>query len=307
LRPIYDSSPVWLVPIAIVACAATGLGIYLSTRRDMGDSIIRESEQSAPHYTLVRGPFRLGLRLTRGIIIGWTIGTCFLFGFLAMIAKTVDQAIKESPQLGNTLQQVSGQDGFSHIFIGMSFLFGALLIMGFVTNMVSVLRAEESKGRLDNLLVRKLGRAQWLIGRIALTTLAATFIALLAGTVSYLVARTQGIDLPAVDTIIGGLNILGAVLLLFGIGLALFALVPRAAILALYGLMGWAFLSQIVSSVITWHPLQNIVNNTSLLKPVYLVPAQQPDWTQIGVLLYVAMLLGIFAIIGFNRRDISTE
>ena len=96
----------------------------------------------------------------------------------------------------------------------------------------------------------------------------------LAGLTAWVGAQTQGVD-PGLARMVGaGLNVVPTALLVLGIGAVVLAVAPRAATRAVYGVVIWSLIVDLLSSMVSglaW------LDHLSLFHYMALAPAQDPD------------------------------
>lgn len=310
IRPIYDPQVIWVIPLIVGICISATLAVWLAGRRDVGASIIPEPDTAKPRFLFMKGPLSLYVRLTKGVFLGWTLGVCALTFLMASIAKIANEAVAGSQDLSEVIGRIAGGDTHTSMtaaFLGMGGLLVATILIAMVAGTIGQLRNDEAKGLLDNFLVRKMSRTKFLIHRAAFIGVMVTLIYTIANTITLLVAQAQGIRVTAQEIMIDNLNGLGPVFLVLGLGLALFAILPRLASAVLYALLAWSFIVQMVSSLISNDTARDILNSTSLLQPIALVPVNSPDWMHFWLLIISSVVLGALGVWGFSRRDIILE
>jgi ABC-2 type transport system permease protein len=106
----------------------------------------------------------------------------------------------------------------------------------------------------------------------------------------------------ALDMLRTGLNTALPGLVVLGLGALLYGLVPRVAAPLLYGYVLWAFVVEIFGSTVAharW------LARTSVLEHLGPVPATDPDWPVIGVLLALSLVAAGIGVLAFERRDVQ--
>lgn len=305
VRPLSGSPHVvWLVPL--VACMIVGyLGaLYLAGCRDLGDGLITDRDTALPHTLLLGGIFMATVRLTRGNVISWLVAIVLFAGFFGGLAKAAGQAFSSSNFVHtvgtNFVHQV--QVTGAKIFIGFIFFLIMTLLMTFVASMVGKIRDEEAEGYLDNVLVRRTGRGVWLGGRIAFC---ATFLAvggLCAAGAVWATSALQHTDLAIHTLVLAGVNATAPGVLLLGIGVCVFGVLPRLTSAILYGAIVWSFLLQLVGSILT---LNHWLLDTSMFYHITLAPSVGPDWKAVSVYAFLAAVLAGVGVWRFRTRDLQ--
>lgn len=306
LHPLIASNVAWMIPIVGFTLVVSGLAVYLAGKRDLGSSVYADKDSAHPHTRLLNSPLGLALRLVRPSIISWTAGTVLFAGMLGTVAKTagenlVSTAAYQKLQTNLIHQaQVAGAEAY----IGIAFFTMSTLLMIFTTIAVGNIREEEAEGYLDNLLVRRVGRLQWLWGRVAIIAVAVIAIGLLGGLAAWAGGVTQHAGLGFGKMLLAGLNCAAPALLLLGFGVLGMSLLPRYTTAIMYGLIAWAFLLEMTGSLVN---MSHWLLDTSLMHHLALAPAVPINWT---TLLGFCVLGLVFALVGawrFNRRDLASE
>ncbi len=306
LRPLNDSQPMWLLPLGVMAVLCTAVALFIAGRRDLGNSVIADKATARPHLWLLHMPLGLSLRTSRGVLLSWLLGSLLMSVVVASIAKTAAQSLVGTSSVSGAIAKLSGSAtaNLEMAFLSISgYLVATILMVMVITGLGSV-REEEVRGRLDNFLVGTVSRTRWLSGRLLLLTSASLTICLLSSLAVWLVAVTQQIQVDPVKLMFGGLNVLGPVCLILGVGTLLYGLWPRLTTTVLYAWLAWSFTADIVASVIT---LNKAVLNTSLLHQIALTPAADPNWSTFAIVSLSGLVLMAVGLLAFQRRDLAAE
>jgi ABC-2 type transport system permease protein len=189
-------------------------------------------------------------------------------------------------------------------FLGVSFLVIAILAAVLAAGQVLAAREEEGAGRLDHLLVRPVSRLSWLAGRAAVAVVALVVGGLIAGLMTWIgtVFENTGVSLATLVT--AGFNVVPPALCLFGIGLLAFGVWPRATSYAVYGVLGWSLLVEIVGGV---GSNSRWLLDTSLFHQMAAAPAVHPNWTANGLMIAIGVVGSVLGGLAFRRRDIQGD
>jgi polyether ionophore transport system permease protein len=162
---------------------------------------------------------------------------------------------------------------------------------------------EESEGRADNLLARPLRRSRWLLGHLAVASTLIVGAGVAAGVGGWAGLESQGGDISLGSMLLAGINVAIPGLVALGLGTLLFGLFPRIAVATLYVLVLWSLLIATIGSGITEN---HWLLDTAVLTHLGPVPAANPHWTAITVLLTITAAAIGAGIIAFNRRDLTS-
>jgi ABC-2 type transport system permease protein len=306
LHPLTDPRPIWLLPLFLLTAACVVSALLLVTRRDLGDSVIAEPSTARPSYGLLGTPLGVSFRLSRGTLLGWLFGSVAMSAIFAGVAKTAAQSLQDSGSLSGAVSKLSGSAtaSLATAFLSIAGYFVATILMVMVITGLGAVREEEGLGRLENFVVGDVSRTRWLAGRLLLLAGGSVVICLVSSLAVWAIAALQGVDVDAPRLIIGGLNVVGPVLLLLGVGTVLYGLRPRLMTGLLYAWLAWSFTADIVASVVK---LNKLVLNTSLLHQIALTPAADPKWSTFAILVVSGVLLMVFGSWALERRDLLAE
>ena len=306
LQPMYASQPIWLIPIVGFILSLTFIAIYLSGKRDLGESILADNSSPKPRMRLLNSSFGAAFRLTRASIIGWisaVILSSFLYGLLA---KNAAQSLlgNQSSTTVRTLRQLTQANNTRSTaeFMGLTFFIIMVLVMFYAASAIGQLRGDEAEGYLDNFLVRSISRIRWIFGRIFLILIFIISAGILSGLSGWLGQASQhgGVSL---SSILGaGANAMVPAVLVLGIGIFAVGVAPRQASIFTYAVIGWSFLMVMLSSGLN---LNHWLLDTSILHQVTFAPAISPNWKVNGVIIAISVILVVFGTIRFNKRDLQ--
>src|SRR5690606_23316012 len=166
-------------------------GYMLSGKGDIGAGIIANKSGAPTAATWLKTSFSLAFRLIRGSLMWWTIGLAALaFVFVGMgdeVADPEKMSADRVEMFGGSLETVF--EGFLDVLA----LLIAILISVMLTKGVSVMRQEESGGRVEPLLATAVSKSAWFTGY---------FIVLAAGALLMLV--TSGLAMGSGAAIVMG-------------------------------------------------------------------------------------------------------
>jgi ABC-2 type transport system permease protein len=139
--------------------------VHLAGARDLGAGVV---PSRTPRLRLLNSPLGLGFRLARPTAIGWAVGAAALALVFGLISKSFAQATAGySNGARQTLTTLGGQPSGPVAWLGVTFLFVAIVAALAAAGQVTSSREEEADGRLDQLLTQPVGRVTWLTGRFA--------------------------------------------------------------------------------------------------------------------------------------------
>jgi ABC-2 type transport system permease protein len=306
LQPLVGSQPLWLLPIVGLAAVFIVLTLWLAGRRDLYASVVSDKDTAKPRLKLLNSPLGAAFRLTRTTIIGWLIGISaisFVFGF---VAKSAGQAFKASANVGHVVARLSHQTQItgSVTFLGVIFMIVILLTISMTASSIGAIRDDEAQGYVDNFLVRAVGRLQWLWGRLLLLVLSIAAAGILAGCFSWLSVASQHSDVSFRLLLLSGINAMAPAFFCVGLGVLLLGFRPRMSRTAIYAVVSWSFLLEIIGSAIN---LNHWILDTSLLQHIALAPATNPNWGVVLIYSGLGLASIVLGSLGYRYRDLEAE
>jgi ABC-2 type transport system permease protein len=305
ISPVIDPKPEWIWPFVPLIPVIGILAAYLVGKRDVGGSLIPESDTVKSRFFLLQNPLALTLRQNFFNAGAWCLSILAMSGIIATVTNVAADALTDSPNLTNAITQLSGTTNdlkAAFIGAGMVFVVIALLIMAAV-NLAGV-RKDEAKNYLDNLLVQPVRRATWLTMRLGVITLTFIFIALLTAYFTWVIAEGHGISIDLGNFLLVSFALTGTVVFTLGVGTLLYGVWPRIAAASMYIILGWSFLIDLIESAVK---LDDFVVKTSLFHYMSLSPNDAPDWKTFYWLLGLGIVMAIVGIFSFTKRDIISE
>jgi ABC-2 type transport system permease protein len=303
LRPLIAPSPFALVPIVGFTGVLCLAALRLAGSRDVGASVLPDRAHAEAHLGLLRGPMRLAMRLVRPTVLGWWVAIAISGLLYGSIAKSAGATIS-----GSSVQQVFAKLGApgqgADAVLGVCFLVVAVLI-GFIgAGQLGAARSEEAEGRLDQLLVRPVGRASWIAGRLLVAVVVLVSSGVIAGSLAWLGAATQHTGLSFWSLLDAGVNLVPPAIAILGIGVLVFGVRPRLTSTVVYALLGWSLLVVIVGGV---GSLSHWVLDTSVFHQMASAPAVAPNWRANAVMTAIGVAASIVGGFAFWRRDLQGE
>jgi ABC-2 type transport system permease protein len=301
LRPLTANDPWPLLPIAAFTAVLAAGAVVLAGVRDAGAGLVPDRAHRAPRLRLLGGEFGLSARLVGGTALSWLLALAligFLFGLVAQGAGTT----LSGSSVTEVLDKLGATGGGVGAYLGVTFLFVAVLVSFAVAGQVGAAKAEEAEGRLDHLLVRPLSRTRWLTGRVALAVALALVGGIGGGLFTWVGAATQHTHFDVGRLVTAGINAAVPGLFFLGVGVLLFGLWPRAASAGVYVVLAWSLLVELVGGI---GALSRWLLDTSVFHHVASAPAVPVDWTSDGVLVGLAVLGAIVGAAAFARRDLQ--
>jgi ABC-2 type transport system permease protein len=295
----------WAFGLAALFIVVVAGGAYaLVSRRDVDAGLLAARPGRAEATPVLRSPLALAWRLQRGALVGWAAGFAVAGFAVGGVASSVADLGRDNPQLADILEQIGGAKGIVDAYIA-----GTLGIIGVVASVYAVqatlrLRSEETSLRAEPVLATRVTRLTWAASHLTVTVVG-TAVVLAAGGAAMGVMhglRTGDVGTQLPRVLGGALAQLPAVLVLAGIALALFGVVPRLTAVA-WGLVTAAL---VISQLGPMLQFDQWVLDLAPFTHVPQLPGSAMTWTPLIWLLAVAATSVVIGLAGFVRRDIAT-
>lgn len=305
LNPVLDPHYLWILPTVIFVAAVIPLSLYFAKKRDLGSSILPESQYIRSRYYLLGSDFTYSIRQNIWPFVWWLLGALAYAGLLASIAKVGADALSSSPLFSKVIGSLGGTyDDLVISFLGLGGMFTALILLVMSAVAIGGIRNQEAKSYLDNILVQPIQRTSWLVKRLGIVTIMALTISLITSYFIWQVAAMTNISLDLWVMLQNGITLTGSVILLIGIGAVIYGILPRFATIIMYVAIVWAFVVDVLKSFLS---LDDAIDKTSLLHYATFTPTKTPDWQTFAWLTIIGITLMLVGVWRFSRRDIMSE
>lgn len=292
----------WVLGLCLaVALVLVLVAAVLFDRRDLGAGLLVTRAGRAHAGRSLRSPLGLALRLQRGVLLGWIVGLFVTGVVYGSIADEIEEMIADNPVYADIFTQLGG-GSITDAFLATALVMLALIASGYPISAALRMRTEENAGRADSVLATPVSRWRWMASHLAVTIAGAVLIVTAGGLGTGLGVAVVLDDADQVLRLAGAsLVTVPPVLVLTGVTVALYGLVPKAALaawaaLALVAVVG--FLGEVLR-------LPDWTRDLSPFEHVPAVPAVDVRWLPLAVLLAVAAALVAAGAWGFRRRDIA--
>lgn len=304
LRPLAAPDPWPLLLIAAFVLACGGLSIQLAGRRDLGSSTLSDRSSAPARTGLLSGPLGLGVRLVRPTALAWMAGIAALALIIASETNAATKSLDDSSSAREVLSRLGGGGVAQGAYLGASFFILAVVVAIAAIGHVTAARSEEGSGRIDHLVARPLSRARWLSSRLLVAVCCVVTTALVGGLCMWLGVAGQHTTVTLGSLLGAGLNTVPPALCLLGLGTLVFGLWPRFTSYAVYGLLVWAFLLELIGGILGsagW------VLDTSPFHQMAPAPAVAPDWMSGAVMVAVGLASAALGVTALAWRDLMGD
>lgn len=251
LRP-YEGERWWVLALPLVVFAAgTRLAFFVSARRDLGAGLLSDRPGRPYASRFLRGPFSLAWRLQGTALLWWALGFAFIFGVSGAAGNGIASLAGTSGALKNEFAQLGGQSAIVDAYLAALMLIGGLIAVAYGVSAAQRLHSDETAALAEPLLANAVGRLRWGLSHVIVAAVGSAFLLAVAGVTAGLgyglaASGSGGVSGGGVsggEVSVGGevTRMLGAglaqwpaVLVIVGIAVLAFGVVPRASAAA-----GW--------------------------------------------------------------------
>lgn len=287
-----------LLPVAFAALLTT-LGFWLSTRRDLGASLVPARGGRSHAHRQLGTPLGMAARILTGVLRGWAIALVLAAVMFGAYAEAMVDAADGIPEEIAVL--MPGDDLMLGYLAYMS-LFLAIFVAAAGVNGLQVVRGEETSGRAGLALSLPISRTRWLVCHLSVLLGGLIMMLLLVGLGTAAAAAAVLGDLdPVGQLILASLHQLPAVLAVLGVVVALLGWMPRAA-----GTVGWVMIA-FAGLVTNFGPILNLPDLILDLNPfahLAQYPVEQITWAPMAVLAAIGLGTITLGLVGWRRREI---
>jgi ABC-2 type transport system permease protein len=291
----------WPLLLPLVTTAGlVRLSGRLASRRDVGAGLMRPLPGPPVASPSLGSPLGLAVRLQRGTVIAWAAGLVLTGIAYGSIADDVDDFIGDNESVREMLARAGGS--LVDSYLATSLMMMALIGSGFAIAAVLRLRSEETSLHAEALLATPVSRLRWVASHLLVAVAGSALIIALGGlSLGLTYAATVEDNDQGPRLLAASLAYLPPVLVLIGVTLALFGLVPRAASAA-WGALAACFLVGMLGDVLN---LPSWTQDLSPFQHVPPVPADGLELIPVVALTLVAGLLTAAGLLGFHHRDLG--
>ena len=175
--------------------------------RDLGASAFASRDAPRSRTLLLGGQAGLTLRLTRPAVVAWVCVLAVIGLVFGLVAQAAGSALQGSPGLDRVIERLGGSSAGAASYLGFVFVVAAGLVAIAVAGQIAAIRNEEAAGHLDNLLVRPVARARWLVVRLGVGVGLVVGGSVLVGIAAWVGATTQHAGIAFGDLAQAGLNV----------------------------------------------------------------------------------------------------
>jgi ABC-2 type transport system permease protein len=299
------AGPRWSVGVLFVLAAAvlTGWAARLAAHRDLGAGLLAARAGQPQAAAWLRSPLALAWRLQRGALLGWAAGFALGGAVLGSAARGIGPMLNTSAQARQMFIRLGGHSGLVDAYLAAVIGMMGVAAAGYAVAAVLRLHGEESERRAEPVLAGPVGRVRW-AGSHVLVAAAGSVALLLVGGVAMALGDgfTSGGVGAEVPRLAGaGLAQVPAAWVMGGVAVALFGLVPRAAVAGAWSAFGVAALITLLGPAIR---LAQGVLDVSPFSHIPKLPGAAVTVGPLAWLVVAGAVLALVGVAGFRRRDL---
>jgi ABC-2 type transport system permease protein len=302
LRAFGDNRwPVLLVPLTVTVVLGWA-AVAVRMHRDTGAGLLPERASQRSRTWGLGSPMAFAWRANLGVLLAWAGGVAAAGVVVGVLLPTMDEYLASDAGFQDVLAAMGmNLTDLSRGFLAMWATILGLVLAVYCAFRLGATRAEEASTRADLLLTRPVQRWRWLGGHILTMAASVLVLGLSAGAAMWLAGLATTADLAAADSFGAVFNTLSAVVLLAGLGVLVFGVVPRLTVAVTAGAAVAAYVLELVGPVLKW---PEWVLGSSPFHHLAAVPVDPFEPTAAIVMLAVGVAFAAAGVIAFTRRDL---
>jgi ABC-2 type transport system permease protein len=295
----------WVLGLPLAAAAGgTGLAFAIAARRDLGAGLLPDRPGRATASVFLRGPYSLAWRLQRAALLGWAAGYAFLFAICGAAAQGIGQLFGTSTALEREFARLGGQTAITNAYLAALMLLAGLVAAGYAISVILRMRAEETGDQAELVLATATGRVRWALSHIAVAVTGTALLLAVAGVATGLGygLRTASAGPQVARMTEAGLAQLPSALVLAGVAIAVFGLLPGLAVPVAWSALGLVVLISLFGQGLQ---LSHWVLDISPFTHAPRLPGGTVTAAPLLWLCALALALSVAGLLGLRRRDIG--
>ena len=287
----FDENLWWPAALCLgVGVLLVVISAVLVSARDLGGSFIAERRARADASAALSTPTGLVWRLTRGAVIGWTVGGLLVGILSTSLASIVQEVGAANPAVEEILRQISGAGSVEQGTVTTFFTMLGVLAACASVQVVCRARQEEAHGTAEPLLAAPVGRVRWLADYLVVALLAIVLvIAAAIGGAAIGIASQDG-DMGLMRTVlVTGAGQVAAASVFLVVTALVFVVLPRLTIA-----VGWTLV--VVAMMLgLFGPLFQFPDWLVHLSPIAVTPTMVGDEVDLRGLWWLLLATGVGA------------
>jgi len=292
--------PVLLLFAQAVVIAA--IALWVNVRRDMGAGVFPARKGTAHASKFLQTPLGFAWRLSRGGFFAWIIGIFALGASYGAVVGELDNFVENNEGIKQILEGNGGASTLVDAYIAMLACMTALLVSIPLINCINRLRTEEKRGRLEAITATSVSRKSIFGSFILIAVLESIVLTFFGAFGLYAAASSTG--LVAFGTLMSAtFAYLPALFVMLALAVFLVGLFPKLTSL-LWILFGYSFIMFYFGRLFA-DKIPEIVMKLSPFNTIPQLPVEEFSAIPPVVLCFIAIILIVTGITGFEKRDIK--
>ncbi len=285
--------------LALTAALLT-VAVRIETSRDHGAGLVPQRPGPADAPARWASPLGLGLRLQRGPILGWTVVVALAALLFGSVVQSMTTLLADA---GGAAAQLLRGSGVPALLALLAAMIG-LLTAVFAAQSAVTLRTDEASGLLEVELAGALSRTRWAGQRLMIPAVGSAVLLMVGGgLLGAVYGSVIGDRAQALTMALAALAYWPAVMVVVGLGVALFGWLPRLAVPLTWSVLTATWFANLLGEVLG---LPSWLLQALPFAAVPYLPLEPMAWTPEVVMVAVAGALGWLGLRRFARRDVQT-
>jgi ABC-2 type transport system permease protein len=276
----------------------------LAARRDLGAGLLPGRAGRPGASVALLSAEGLAWRLQRGALLGWAGGYAAVLAISGAAGQGIGQLVGTSSALRRDISRLGGQSGIVDAYLAGLILLAGAVAGAYAVSTVLRLRSAETGGLAEPVLATFTGRVRWALSHVLVAVSGSALLLAVAGVaigLGYgLRAGSAGTEVPRL--LGAGLSQLPAVLVVAGLAVLAFGLVPRWSVPGMWTIVGLFVALQLFG------PLAQVSHWVMDVSPFTHVPRLPGGSVVVAPLVWLCVLAVALSVAGLSalrRRDIG--
>ena len=292
----------WPVALAITLGIVFSLiALRLNTIRDLGAGFIAAKPGKEHAGMLLKTTFGLALKLSKGLLIGWSIAAFALGGSYGAAFGDLESFLASNDMFAFILDAGYGLsliEGFMSFLMIIIAIFTAIPVVSLILK----LKNEEKRNRTEHILARYVSREKLLLSYLIVSVFASVLMSFVGALGLYVTSVSVMEESIAFSTFIkAAMNYLPAIWIIMGLAIFLVGFIPKATGLV-WAYLGFSFFAVYLGGMLEF---PDWVIRLSPFGNVPQIPADDFSAATFIILKLIAFVLIILGFIGYRKRDIK--
>ena len=293
-----------VIPFVLLPLLLAVLAVALRTKRDLGGALLGTEAGHAPHLRMLGGPFAFAWRSNRAVLAAWAAGLAVLAAVMGALVSTMIDWLAQDQDYQRLFKQMGWDQALTTLgFVAVMAQMFSMAIVLYVVWRLGAARTEEETGRAEAMLSRPVSRVRWLGGHTALAALGGVVLLVVTGAAFWLGCVASGShDVSLGAAMRAMLNCLPVVVLIGGLTVLTFGLLPRLTVVLPVTVTAVGYLMTILGPPLSWPAWLLDLSPFTHLAWVPMSP-----WAATAGIVMTAVGLAMCAVglVAFHRRDVA--